>query len=507
MIQNNREFQQPPPVADPSWPTEEEVAQIERRFWKNVQFFPPLYGADVQMTLFDDDYCKTWNLNRLNDLLQRKLSMHDIVIPGINTPYLYIGSFKSTFCWHTEDLELYSINYMHFGAPKTWYTIPMEHKQKFEKLAESYFPQQRKQCSQFLRHKMTLISPSVLRQNGIRVGRIIQHPGEFVVTSPGAYHGGFNQGFNCAEAVNFATEKWVEIGRNASRCTCITDSVRINMDIFHPDYDPQLGYIRGEEPHDALETLPDPANMPSSGQRRMVPVVKIKFNGNNSTQEQQLESTPNNTTAYISHHVSHLDSVQEQHLPPVRHIVAIPKVLVNPLQHDQKEEHHLPQQQQHHLPQQQRPPHNKLKVRIQLENHQEPVPIDDAYEPEFLDDTDDDDYIDDERAKKVSQAPKKTRTKKKKNAESHGTNTAKAGVATAHRKRQPTVITATRTGGVQKSAKTAPPTTTATLPSLALPNAGRMAGKNAPMVPSRLKPKQGKHPILARYYAMMRSKR
>lgn len=61
-----------------------------------------------------------------------------------------------------------------------------------------------------------------------------QEPGEFIVLNAGAYHSGFNLGFNCAEAVNFATEAWLPLGAAATQCTCraLRDSVRISMDVF-----------------------------------------------------------------------------------------------------------------------------------------------------------------------------------------------------------------------------------------------------------------------------------
>ncbi|MEQ2223151.1 hypothetical protein ILYODFUR_033827, partial [Ilyodon furcidens] len=79
-----------------------------------------------------------------------------------------------------------------------------------------FFPGSSQGCDAFLRHKMTLISPSILKKYSIPFDRITQNEGEFMITFPYGYHAGFNHGFNCAESTNFATLRWVDYGKNAT---------------------------------------------------------------------------------------------------------------------------------------------------------------------------------------------------------------------------------------------------------------------------------------------------
>ncbi|KAK7944543.1 hypothetical protein WMY93_000271 [Mugilogobius chulae] len=199
---------------------------------------PPIYGADVNGSLYDPNV-KEWNICNLGTILDTVESESGITIEGVNTPYLYFGMWKTTFAWHTEDMDLYSINYLHFGEPKSWYSIPPEHGKRLERLAKGFFPGSAQNCEAFLRHKMTLISPSILKKYGIPFEKITQEAGQFMVTFPYSYHAGFNHGFNCAESTNFATERWIEYGKQAILCSCRKDMVKISMDVFVRKYQPE----------------------------------------------------------------------------------------------------------------------------------------------------------------------------------------------------------------------------------------------------------------------------
>ena len=58
-------------------------------------------------------------------------------LPGVTRAMLYFGSWRSMFGWHTEDMDLFSINFLHTGAPKLWYGIPVAQAERFENLAAS----------------------------------------------------------------------------------------------------------------------------------------------------------------------------------------------------------------------------------------------------------------------------------------------------------------------------------------------------------------------------------
>mgnify|MGYP001088323111 FL=1 len=237
---------------------------IEAEYWRTLSLgTPPMYGADQQGTLFDDRTTQ-WNVGTLDSLLSRTLKC---ALPGVTTPYLYFGMWRASFAWHVEDMDLYSINYIHFGAPKQWYAIRQADRKRFESVMASTFPADARKCAHFLRHKSFLVSPSVLASHGIQPLRLVQHAHEFVITYPYGYHSGYNLGFNCAESVNFALPTWIEIGRRADYCRCplAQESVHFDVNAWWPTEQQSEPVVLGHKcifcPHDtSLDTLvPVPA--------------------------------------------------------------------------------------------------------------------------------------------------------------------------------------------------------------------------------------------------------
>jgi len=214
-------------------PPHNSYQELEQLYWQQNEddkSAAPIYGADCLTSLTDSEQ-KVCNIKNLDSLLHRHMEEK---IPGVNLPYVYFGMWKATFSWHVEDMDLYAFNYIHYGAPKTWYCIPPQFGYKLEQVAQKLFPDFSSSCFNLLRHKAIMISPKVLEANGVRVQKMVQEQRNMIVVFPHAYHAGFNHGFNMAESANFASRRWVQYGKRFRDCVCRDqdNEVKVRMDPF-----------------------------------------------------------------------------------------------------------------------------------------------------------------------------------------------------------------------------------------------------------------------------------
>uniref|UniRef100_A0A7N8Y1K1 [histone H3]-trimethyl-L-lysine(4) demethylase n=1 Tax=Mastacembelus armatus TaxID=205130 RepID=A0A7N8Y1K1_9TELE len=208
---------------------------VEREFWRLVSSIEEdvtvEYGADIhskefgsgfpmingkrKLTKEEEDYARCgWNLNVMPVLEQSLLCHINGDISGMKVPWLYVGMVFSAFCWHIEDHWSYSINYLHWGEPKTWYGVPSVAAEQLEEVMKKLTPELFEFQPDLLHQLVTIMNPNILMAHGVPVVRTNQCAGEFVITFPRAYHSGFNQGYNFAEAVNFCTADWLPAGRS-----------------------------------------------------------------------------------------------------------------------------------------------------------------------------------------------------------------------------------------------------------------------------------------------------
>lgn len=104
------------------------------------------------------------------------------------------------------------------------YSVPLWYIADFEKLFKTYLRvngDPNWKCPGVLRHKLHMLHPDWFKMHGIPLVRLVQNPGEYVVTFPRGYHFGVNIGFCVNEAINIATPRWIDWGKVASpRCSC-----------------------------------------------------------------------------------------------------------------------------------------------------------------------------------------------------------------------------------------------------------------------------------------------
>ncbi|KAI4314516.1 hypothetical protein L6164_027418 [Bauhinia variegata] len=208
------------------------AAFLEKEFWHEIgcgKMDTVEYACDIDGSAFSNSPTdqlgnSKWNLKKLSRLPKSILRLLETKIPGVTEPMLYIGMLFSMFAWHVEDHYLYSVNYHHCGASKTWYGIPGHAALDFERVVREHVYTHDILSSEgedgafdVLLGKTTLFPPNILLEHEVPVYKTVQKPGEFIVTFPRAYHAGFSHGFNCGEAVNFAVGDWFPLGAIASR--------------------------------------------------------------------------------------------------------------------------------------------------------------------------------------------------------------------------------------------------------------------------------------------------
>ncbi|KAJ7426650.1 hypothetical protein WISP_13833 [Willisornis vidua] len=181
---------------------------VEKEFWRLVSTIEEdvtvEYGADIASKEFgsgfpvrggkfkvrpeEEDYLDSgWNLNNMPVMEQSVLAHITADICGMKLPWL--------------------------GEPKTWYGAPGYAAEQLEDVMKKLAPELFESQPDLLHQLVTIMNPNTLMAHGVPVYRTNQCAGEFVITFPRAYHSGFNQGFNFAEAVNFCTVDWLPLGR------------------------------------------------------------------------------------------------------------------------------------------------------------------------------------------------------------------------------------------------------------------------------------------------------
>lgn len=212
-----------------------------------------------------------WNLNVLPYNKNTCLKYIDTPITSLSQPWLYVGMLFSTQCWNFNDFFSYSLHYHHFGSTRTWYSIPESDFDKFNALIRKITIEKLKKTHKSMKHRFekirrrkdsfntptkrarkssdakirpkdennaeeeeggeedqteeekedevfdekaifettVMITPQILKENGIRCYAADQRAGQIIVSFPKSYNSHFNHGFNFVESCKyFPLDDW-----------------------------------------------------------------------------------------------------------------------------------------------------------------------------------------------------------------------------------------------------------------------------------------------------------
>ena len=213
----------PPPEAVEGWFWEGLASEGDAKI---------LYCSDLEGTAFPDghEYGEhPWSPASLAQAASGLLRLVDYSIPGVNTPMLYLGMLFSMFCWHVEDNYMYSVSYLHEGAPKTWYGVPPADAHAFEGVhAKQAFAKEVHNDPTMVLKKNSMIPPSCSSTPASASSTPSSAPASSSSRCRRVPHG-FSHGHNVAEAVNFVLPDWLPYA--VKRCCVPTISMEPVLDI------------------------------------------------------------------------------------------------------------------------------------------------------------------------------------------------------------------------------------------------------------------------------------
>ncbi|KAF5899988.1 protein Jumonji-like isoform X1, partial [Clarias magur] len=206
---------------------EPDTAGVEQEYWRLVEekechvavhcgrVDTKTHGSGFPVSKSEPFSKHGWNLTVLSNN-SGSILRHLGAVPGVTIPWLNIGMVFSTSCWSRDQNSLPYIDYLHTGADCIWYCIPADEMSKLDKVVHTLLQANGTPGLEML-EKNIMISPEVLRREGVKVHRTVQQSGQFMVCFPGTFVSKVCCGYSVSETVHFATAEWMKLGYEAAK--------------------------------------------------------------------------------------------------------------------------------------------------------------------------------------------------------------------------------------------------------------------------------------------------
>ncbi|CAL4110101.1 unnamed protein product, partial [Meganyctiphanes norvegica] len=172
---------------------------------KDGFYFPSYFNTNISTSYWTNKFNCQFSRHNPMSLLS---SVLDVV--GVTAPTLHVGMLFSTVCWYRDPHSLPWIEYLHTGASKIWYGVAASQEEKLHVTLKKLVPDFIKDSAIWLPSDTAMVPPNALVEEGIRVCRVVQEPGQFVVVFPGAFTSSVCTGYLISESAFFARPQYFD---------------------------------------------------------------------------------------------------------------------------------------------------------------------------------------------------------------------------------------------------------------------------------------------------------